>query len=125
MTDHPIVHVEFSAEDREAAGKFYQELFDWKVQQMAEMNYATFDTGSIGGGLNPVQENFPAGTVTVYVHTDDITATLAKAESLGGKILTPKSEIPGVGWFGFFADPTGNEIGLLTQLSTAPKQASG
>jgi predicted enzyme related to lactoylglutathione lyase len=50
MSKHPIVHVEFSAHDREAAGDFYSKLFDWKVQQMPEMNYATFDTGEGVGG---------------------------------------------------------------------------
>jgi hypothetical protein len=117
MSKHPIVHVEFSAHDLEAARDFYSKLFDWKVQQMPEMNYATFDTGEgVGGGFNPVQENNPAGTVAVYVHSDDIDASLAKAEELGGKTLVPKSEIPGVGWFGFFSDPTGNMIGLFTEL---------
>jgi hypothetical protein len=52
----------------------------------------------------------------VYVGTDDIEATLAKAETLGGEILVPKSEIPGQGWFGMFSDPTGNQIGLFTGL---------
>jgi predicted enzyme related to lactoylglutathione lyase len=119
MSNHSIVHIEISAQDREAAGKFYSELFGWNVQQMPEMNYATFEAGEgVGGGLNPVQENYPAGTVTFYVQTEDIDASLAKAESLGGKILVPKSEIPGVGWFGFFADPTGNMIGLLKETQS-------
>jgi predicted enzyme related to lactoylglutathione lyase len=117
MSQHPIVHVEFSAQDREAAGAFYAELFGWQVQQIPEMNYAMFDTGGgLGGGLNPVGDRYPAGTVTVYVATGDIPATLARAESLGGKILVPESEIPGVGWFGFFQDPSGNMIGLLKSL---------
>ncbi len=117
MSKHTIIHVEFSTSDREASGKFYSELFGWKVQQIPEMNYATFDTGEgVGGGLNPVQEGYPAGTVAVYVQSDDIEATLEKAEALGGKTIVPKSEIPGVGWFAFFADPTGNQIGLLTTL---------
>ena len=46
--------------------------------------------------------------------TDDIDASLAKAESLGGKTVIPKTEIPGVGWFGFFSDPTGNVVSLYT-----------
>jgi predicted enzyme related to lactoylglutathione lyase len=25
----------------------------------------------------------------------------------------PKQEIPAIGWFAFFADPTGNRIGLF------------
>ncbi len=50
MSEHHIVHVEFSAEDREAAGKFYSELFGWEVEQIPEMNYATFETGDNVGG---------------------------------------------------------------------------
>lgn len=115
MTKHPIVHIEFSAHDREAAGKFYTDLFSWKVEQMPEMNYATFEAeGGPGGGFNPVSQQNPAGTVLVYVSTDDIEATLTKAESLGGKTVIPKTEIPTVGWFGFFSDPTGNVVGLFT-----------
>jgi hypothetical protein len=118
MSNHPIVHVEISANDREAAGMFYSDLFDWNIQQMPEMNYATFDYGveGGGGGLSPVGENNPAGTVVVYVETDDINASLAQAEKLGGKIVTQKTEIPGMGWFGIFTDPTGNPIGLFTAM---------
>lgn len=118
MSKHPIVYVEISANDREAAGKFYAELFDWNIQQMSEMNYATFDYGveGVGGGLNPVQDDNPAGTVVVYVDTEDIDADLAKVEKLGGKIVAPKAEIPGMGWFGIFKDPTGNLIGLYTNM---------
>jgi hypothetical protein len=52
--------------------------------------------------------------VLVYVQTDDIEATLAKVESLGGRVLVPKTEIPTVGWFGVFSDPTGNKVGLYS-----------
>ena len=117
MSEHPVVHVEFSAQDREAAGKFYSDLFGWQISDMPEMNYATFDIGkNVVGGLNPVNENNPAGTVLVYIGTDDINASLAKAEALGAKIITPKTEIPQTGWFGFFSDPTGNMVGLYTPL---------
>ena len=42
------------------------------------------------------------------------------AESLGGKRITPKSPIPGMGWFAVFEDPTGNKVGLYTNDATAP-----
>ena len=64
----------------------------------------------MGDTLKKVQ----AGDVLVYVATDDVQASLAKAESLGGKTLVPKTEIPKIGWFGIFADPTGNKVGLFT-----------
>jgi len=109
MSNHPIVHVEFSADDPKAAGKFYAELFGWKTESMPEMNYVTFEAeGGPGGGFNPLSEPVKA--------TDDIEASLAKAESLGGKTLVPKTEISKIGWFGMFVDPTGNKVGLFTGM---------
>lgn len=117
MSPQSIVHVEISTTNREESGKFYSELFGWEVQQMPEMNYATFTGGEgVGGGFNPVSEQYPAGTITFYVQTNDVTGDLLRAQTLGGKILVPRSEIPGVGWFGFFADPSGNMIGLIDMI---------
>ena len=117
MSSHPIVQVEFSAKDLEAAAKFYAALFGWKTESMPEMNYVTFEAeGGPGGGFNPLSEQVKAGDVLVYVATDDVQASLAKAESLGGKTLVPKTEIPKIGWFGIFADPTGNMVGLFTGM---------
>ena len=31
MSDHPIVHIELSADDPMAAGKFYGEVFGWDI----------------------------------------------------------------------------------------------
>lgn len=85
------------------------------------MNYATFTAeGGPGGGFNPVSQDAPAGTVLVYIQSADIEADLARAAKLGGKILVPKMEIPGKGWFGVFADPTGNKLALYT--SSHPQQ---
>lgn len=117
MSKHPIVHVEFSANDREAAGKFYRDVFGWEVQQIPDMNYAMYTAGEgVGGGLNPVSDTNPAGTTLVHIGTDDIEATLATIEANGGKMTVPKTEIPGMGWFAIFTDPTGNTIGLYQAM---------
>jgi predicted enzyme related to lactoylglutathione lyase len=70
--------------------------------------------------LNPITDENPAGSVVVYIDTDDITATLDSVEESGGKSLVPKMPIPGMGWFGIFMDPTGNRIGLYTADPQAP-----
>jgi hypothetical protein len=57
--------------------------------------------------------------VVVYIGTDDIEASLAKVEKLGGKTVTPKSEIPGMGWFALFTDPSGNLVGLFAGIPTS------
>jgi predicted enzyme related to lactoylglutathione lyase len=114
MSNHPIVHIELSTRDRVVDAGFYNKLFGWEFEQMPEMNYATFSAeGGPGGGLNPVNENYQAGSVVVYVETEDINATLAKVEQLGGKSLMPPQEIPDVGWIALFRDLTGNMVGLL------------
>jgi predicted enzyme related to lactoylglutathione lyase len=119
MANRAIVHLEISAKDLHSAGDFYRELFGWKVDHQPEFNYTTFQAeGGPGGGFNMVSDQQPAGTVVPYVASEDIDADLAKAESLGAKIMTPKTEIPGTGWFGIFIDPTGNRVGLYTPVQT-------
>ena len=119
MGQHPIVHVEIPAEDQAASGQFYSELFGWKYSAYPEMNYAMFEAeGGPGGGFPKVDgEGVTPGAVLVYVGTDDIEASLAKAESLGGNTIVPKTEIPGQGWFAVFSDPTGNRLALYTDAN--------
>ena len=113
MKSHNIVHVELAAQDRKALGKFYSNVFGWELMDIDDMNYTTFKAGDcIGGGFNPVTQQNPAGTVTVYIDTDDVTASLKQVEMAGGTILVPETEIPNTGKFGIFRDPQGNMIGL-------------
>ncbi len=115
MPNHPIVHVEIPATDPAAASKFYADLFDWNIQVDPTFNYHMFQANPGPGGFVQVgsDPSYKIGEVLIYVGTDDIDATLAKAESLGGKTLLPKTEIPNTGWFAFLADPAGNRIGLF------------
>ena len=42
---------------------------------------------------------------------------LDKVKELGGRVLREKTEIPGMGWFGIFQDPTGNVLALYTSMN--------
>ena len=117
MSKRNVVHVEIPAANVKAAGKFYQELFGWKLQDFPDMNYTTWESeGGSGGGFPEVSEENPAGQVTVYIHSDDIEADLKRVEKLGGKVLHGKAEIPQTGWYGIFQDPTGNVLALYTSI---------
>jgi len=112
--EHKIVHVELSAKDRKALSKFYADIFGWKMEHIDDLNYTTFKAGDgVGGGFNPVTAENPAGTVTIYIETDDVTASLKAIEKAGGTIISPEMEIPKTGKFGIFRDPQGNMIGLF------------
>jgi len=123
VSNHPIVHIEIPAKDTGAAGKFYGDLFGWKIESDAMYNYVQFQAeGGPGGGFVEVGQSgmpieYKPDSLLVYVGTDDIDATLAKVESLGGKTLMPKTEIPHVGWWGVFSDPSGNRVALYTSMS--------
>ncbi|MEA2576407.1 MAG: uncharacterized protein QOH93_3705 [Chloroflexia bacterium] len=120
MSDHKFVHVEFSATDPAKSAEFYSSLFGWEMHNIPEFDYWTFGTGEEqGGGFNKVGSNngtlnVTPGDTVVYVSTDDIERDLAKAQELGATAVTPKTEIPGMGWFGIFRDPSDNLIGLYT-----------
>lgn len=117
MSQHSIVHIEIPATDPASSSKFYGDLFNWKMQVDLALNYHMFEPASgPAGAFVQAGETPKIGEVLIYVSTDDIEATLAKAESLGAKVLEQKTEIPGVGWFAIFADPAGNRIALFTNL---------
>lgn len=118
MSKRNIVHVEIPVANQDNARKFYSDLFGWKMTPMPEMNYTMWETGdgehSLGGGFPIVSDENPAGKVLIYVASEDIEADLKKAEKLGGKMIHPKTEIPGMGWYAIFQDPNGNNLGLFS-----------
>lgn len=115
MPNHPFVHVELSAKDPATLSKFYAELCGWKIEVDPRFDYYQFaaEGGPGGGFVKTDVQMYKPGDVLLYIGTDDVDGMLKKAESLGGKVLQPKTEIPGIGWFALFADPTGNRMGLF------------
>ncbi len=118
MGAHPIAHLELSAADPEAASKFYADLFGWKIEHNQKFDYFIFSSegGPRGGFIKADGKDHPLGEVVVYFGAEDIDATLNKVIALGGKILLPKKEIPGVAWYALFADPSGNRLGLYSRM---------
>jgi len=49
---NPFVHVELHTQDPHRAKKFYEELFDWKLEDMPGMDYTVINVGEgTGGGM--------------------------------------------------------------------------
>ena len=62
MSKRNVVHVEIPAENVKAAGKFYQELFGWKISHDDALNYGMWEAGEGDsyGGFPQVSEHTPA-----------------------------------------------------------------
>lgn len=117
-----VVHFEIPFDDKARAQQFYADAFGWKLTEFPEMNYVMAETapsgergpkepGAINGGLFPRPHEAPHPVV--YVAVDSIEASLKKTLEAGGKVVTPKTPIPGMGAFARISDPEGNVIGLF------------
>jgi len=117
MADQPkpgsIVHVEFHVKDRKKVENFYGSLFGWKFQEVPELNYSIFEAPSgPGGGVGGLQPgNWPSGVIN-YIFVESIEPFQERIKKAGGKIIAPKMEIPGQGWFAVFEDPSGTRMAL-------------
>jgi predicted enzyme related to lactoylglutathione lyase len=111
------VHVELQTKELDKAKKFYQGLFDWKLEDMPMgngMSYTGINVGEgTGGGMwtNPAAPNGPSHWLA-YVNVENIDATIDKVKSLGGTVVQPKTEVPDMGWYSVITDPSGAVLGL-------------
>jgi len=108
---HPVVHAEIRSADPDATRRFFADVLGWKVaSEGAFPGYTFIDTG--GGPATAIGPRQGAeDEVLFFVGVEDVAATLARAEDLGGTIVQPAQEVPGV-TFGVFADPLGHKVGV-------------
>ena len=109
---HPIVHAEIRSADPDATRSFFAELFGWTYSDGAFPGYTYVDTGVEGAlpaGIGPLQGG--ADAVLFFVGVEDVEATLARVEELGGSTIQPAQSVPGV-TFGVFADAQGHVVGV-------------
>jgi uncharacterized protein len=107
---HNVSYVELHTKNVDQAKGFYGELFGWQFKTLPiTPRYETME-GAQPGGI--MEEQAGSGFWLQYVNVDDVTASAKKAEKLGGKVLKPKTEVPGQGWFAIVADPAGASFAL-------------
>jgi len=118
-----LVWTELVTPDAEKAKAFYTGLFGWKAEAMpgADFTYTVLKRGDgkspedSAGGIMPLlprMGNMPAHWMP-YFAVDDTDATVAKAQSLGGKVYAPAMDIPKVGRFAVVGDPQGAAFAIL------------
>jgi predicted enzyme related to lactoylglutathione lyase len=94
---------------------FYSRAFNWTFKKSdMPMDYWLITTGDaktpgIDGGLAQGQ---PVRPLVNTIGVEDVSAAIEKIMLHGGKVLSPRSAIPGVGWYASFEDPSGNQFGL-------------
>lgn len=120
-----IVHFEIPADDPEKIGKFYAELFDWKIEKSeGPTDYWLVgtregeDQPGVDGGI--FLKESPELAPVNYVGVDSVEEYVKKAESLGAQVVYPRSSVPQQGWFAQILDPEGNLFALWEADESAP-----
>jgi uncharacterized protein len=110
---HPVIHAEIRSQDPDATREFFEQLLGWRVASEGGVpGYTFIDTGVEGGPAVAISPRQGAeDEVLFFVAVEDVAATLSRAEELGGTIVQPVQQVPGV-TFGVLADAHGHRIGV-------------
>lgn len=119
-TRNAIDWFEIPVRDMDRATAFYEALLATTIRRETiaanTLGVFSYDDNATGGCLI-AGDGVPApaqnGTL-IYLHAGpSLDAVLARVESLGGRITTPKVTLPGdMGVFAHIADTEGNRVGL-------------
>ena len=125
-----VLWFEVMGKDGSALRNFYSELFGWKISAgdpTSGFDYGLIEPGYGGlpGGIGS-SPDCSSGHATFYVEVDDPTVVLDRAEKLGGKRVTPETQIPGMRVrLAYFADPEGHVIGLSNGAAVGGRGDAG
>ena len=126
MVDHTVVHFEIPADDLEKLSKFYNKLFGWKIEKMpGPAEYYGIETvpvnekgilakSGVNGGMMKRQN--PEHKPVNYVAVESVDEYSKRIGELGGKVIVPKMEVPGVGWWALALDPDGNQFAIMQSI---------
>ena len=126
MVDHTIVHFEIPVDDVEKLRKFYSELFGWKIEKMpGPMEYWTIKTVPVDEKGEPIRQGVNGGMMkrqnpehkpVNYILVESVEEYSEKIGALGGKIVVPKMEVPGICWWALAIDPEGNQFAIMQSM---------
>jgi predicted enzyme related to lactoylglutathione lyase len=122
-----VVHFEIPFDEGDRARSFYSEAFGWTITEIPDLHYSIVQTGPAGDDGFPSEAGYinggmlrresPTDRPVVTVDVDDIDATLARIEELGGKTVVGRQDVGGMGWAAYFKDVEGNLMGLWQAAS--------
>jgi predicted enzyme related to lactoylglutathione lyase len=111
-----VIHFDLPADDPERAIRFYETVFGWQIRKWeGPMEYWLISTGpedepGIDGGL---ARRMAREGVSNTIGVPDLEEYVRRVVDAGGKVLMPKTAIPGVGWLATCEDTEGTQFGLM------------
>jgi uncharacterized protein len=112
-----VTHFELPADDPDRAVAFYQKVFGWQITKWeGPIDYWLVMTGKDEPGIDGAimrRESVTGTTNTIDVPSVD--EFIQKVAAAGGKAVTQKMAIPGIGYFAYCMDTEGNLFGIMQE----------
>lgn len=125
-----VVHFEIPVDDLARAKKFYSSIFGWELEDypmpegmkytgivttpMDKNSHMPKEPGAINGGM--LQRNQFIRAPVVAINVNSVDEYINKVAAAGGKMVSPKVEIEGMGYYAYVTDSENNVIGLWENL---------
>lgn len=117
----PFVWHHLVTTDQAKSGAFYSELLGWTRREVDAGPFGIYtifrrDGDDVAGMMNPTINYTRSRKPSwyTYVKVDDVNARASRAVQLGGTIIEPPHDVPGVGQVCLIVDPMGAPITLMT-----------
>lgn len=109
----PMVHWEIQARDPQRIRDFYSQMFNWEIPDSGFMHIppGIGAPEQITGHVLPGERS----GVSLYIQVLDLRAAMAKAESLGGAVLSQPFDVPNGPTVAAITDPEQNRVVLVQQ----------
>jgi uncharacterized protein len=103
--------------DLPTATRFYSDVLGVGWEEQATDGGAAYtclvvDGRQVGGAMAPPTEGVPPHW-NVYFNVESVDDTITRASELGGSVVAPAFEVPGVGRLAVLADPQGARFNLM------------
>ena len=121
--DHTIVHFEIPAQNVEKLRKFYSNVFGWKIEKaQGPIEYWLIETVPVDEQMRTLRPGVNGGIYKKeraelkpvnYFSVESIDEYEKQITKQGGRIVSSKQEVMGVGWIAVAVDPEGNQFAVL------------
>lgn len=117
-----IVWFEIPVNDFMRAKKFYSKIMQFDIKEETigndRMGFFPGEKGEVSGAIVKGKGFEPGGkgTIVYFNGGDDLQILLDRVTPAGGKVIAPKTKIPGEhGYYAWFLDTEGNKLGIVSE----------